>query len=342
MKKLTLQMLAELAGVGVATVDRVLNDRGGVSPATTRKVLQAAREAGLKRLLPEEYRQPWQIEVFLSGNPSFFFDTLASDFSTVASQLGYQRLTLHRTYIAESQPERLAQRMMDACENRDGLIVFGHDYPAIHDALACCRAKGVPVITLATDIPQAQRLCHVGIDQYQAGRTAGLLMSKSLHDAGEVIMLSGRIDYRAHRQRIEGFRQAMAQRAPQIQLKEVLSGHDRREVIRVLFEQALRKTQNVVGIYNTGVGNSEIKALLQRHNLRSTVITHELYSVTRQMLQADMVSYTLDQNAPAHARLALDLLLRHLEVGYQPDLYQDGNVAFKIITAENMGTFSAM
>ncbi|MBN0941292.1 helix-turn-helix domain-containing protein, partial [Pseudomonas aeruginosa] len=54
-------MLARQIGVGVATVDRVLNERGGVSPQTTRKVLQAAREAGLKRILPEEHRFPWQI-----------------------------------------------------------------------------------------------------------------------------------------------------------------------------------------------------------------------------------------------------------------------------------------
>ena len=336
MKKLTLQRLAELAGVGVATVDRVVNDRGGVSPTTTRKVLQAAREAGMTRPLPEAYRPPWQIELYLSGNASFFFRTLASDFAAVANQLGYQRLTLHKTFIAESQPEKLAQRIMAACNRRDGIIVFGHDYPAIHEALTFCQAQGVPVITLATDIPQAQRLCHVGIDQYQAGKTAGLLMSKSLQGEGEVIMLSGRIDYRAHRQRIDGFREAMARSAPRVQLREVLSGQDQREVIRALFEQTLRETHQVTGIYNTGVGNSEIKALLQRHNLHCTVITHELYSVTRQMLDADMVAYTLDQNAPAHARLAIDLLLRHLEGGYQPDLYQDGRVGLKIITAENM------
>jgi hypothetical protein len=34
-------------------------------------VLQAAREAGLKRILPEEHRFPWQIELFLSSNDSF-------------------------------------------------------------------------------------------------------------------------------------------------------------------------------------------------------------------------------------------------------------------------------
>lgn len=49
MKNISLAMLARQIGVGVATVDRVLNERGGVSPQTTRKVLQAAREAGLKR-----------------------------------------------------------------------------------------------------------------------------------------------------------------------------------------------------------------------------------------------------------------------------------------------------
>ncbi|HBY1426516.1 TPA: LacI family DNA-binding transcriptional regulator, partial [Klebsiella pneumoniae] len=99
MKNISLAMLARQIGVGVATVDRVLNERGGVSPQTTRKVLQAAREAGLKRILPEEHRFPWQIEVFLSSNDSFFFPQLAQDFAAVADSLGYRRLTLHRTFV---------------------------------------------------------------------------------------------------------------------------------------------------------------------------------------------------------------------------------------------------
>jgi LacI family transcriptional regulator len=38
----------------------------------------------------------------------------------------------------------------------------------------------VPVITLVTDLPGA-RLCHVGIDQQQAGRTAGRMMGLMAH-----------------------------------------------------------------------------------------------------------------------------------------------------------------
>ena len=68
---MSLKEIARRAGVGLATVDRVLNERGGVSPLKVRKVLQAARESGMKRILPEEHRQPWQIEVLISSNDAF-------------------------------------------------------------------------------------------------------------------------------------------------------------------------------------------------------------------------------------------------------------------------------
>ncbi|WP_411911963.1 hypothetical protein, partial [Acinetobacter baumannii] len=57
-------------------------------------------------------------------------------------------------------------------------MVFGNDHPAVHDALHRCREAGVPAITLATDLPGADRLCHVGINQLQAGRTAGLMLGR--------------------------------------------------------------------------------------------------------------------------------------------------------------------
>lgn len=337
MKKLTLEMLAKMADVGVATVDRVLNERGGVSPATARKVLQAARQSGLKRVLPEAYNHPWQIEVILSANGSFFFRQLAADFSHIADGLGYRRLTLHRTFIPESQPETLARHLEACSRTRDGIMVFAQDDPAIHEALALCKARGVPVITLVTDLPDAPRLCHVGINQLQAGRTAGLMMGKMLATPGEVIMVSGRFDYRAHRQRIEGFRQVMQQRFPHLRLREALAGQDDRALISGLLERHLAGAENVVGLYNTGMGNTEVSRALARHQLAGAClyITHELYSLTRTLLTQDVLSLTIDQNARQHAQLATDILLRYLESGDAPDTYVTGNVDFRLVTPEN-------
>jgi LacI family transcriptional regulator len=337
MKTITLEMLAELAGVGVATVDRVLNERGGVSPRTTQKVLQAAREAGLKRILPEEHRHAWQIEVLLSGNDSFFFKQLAIDFAAIATRLGYRRIVLHRTFVPESRPDRLATLIGERSKTRDGLIVFAHEHPAIYEALQLCKQRDVPVITIVTDLPGAERLCHVGINQLQAGRTAGLMMGSMIKQQGEVIVVSGRFEYRAHQQRIQGFRDVLEERFPQIALREVLAGQESRITISKLLEKQLAQSANVVGLYNTGLGNTEISQALARHRLTNscTLITHELYSTTKALFAKKALALTLDQNTVRHAQLAVDILLGYLEQGDVPEDFDRGKVTFMVYTQEN-------
>ena len=61
--KIRLQDIAELTGVGIATVDRVLNERGNVAPQTAEKVLAVAREPlsrslGQRRTAPEFRGKP--------------------------------------------------------------------------------------------------------------------------------------------------------------------------------------------------------------------------------------------------------------------------------------------
>ncbi|WP_336757079.1 LacI family DNA-binding transcriptional regulator [Pantoea sp. USHLN298] len=334
---MSLKEIARRAGVGLATVDRVLNERGGVAPATVRRVLQAARESGLKRILPEEHRRPWQIEVLMSCNDSFFFRQLAQDFTEAAMHPGYRRLTLHRTYVPEAQHERLAKRILAGSETRDALIVFAHSHPMIYDALAHCQARGVPVITLVTDLPDAARLCHVGINQKKAGRTAGQLMGKMLHQPGEVLIVSGRLDYTAHRERTEGFREILTDRFPHLQLREVVAAQEDRDLISRLLEKQLTRSGNLLGIYNTGMGNTEIGQALARHRrLNQCVwIAHELYSTTRTLMAQQSIALTLDQNTRQHAQLALQLLLNYLEQGEKPETYAAGQVEFVIYTSEN-------
>ncbi|MGE1560278.1 LacI family DNA-binding transcriptional regulator [Pantoea septica] len=338
MKRMTLTKLARAAGVGVATVDRVLNDRGGVSPAMTRKVLEAARAAGLNRILPEEHRQPWQIEVILSSTDAFFFQQLAQDFQQLADALGYRRLRLQRTFVAENAPEKLAAHILASSRRMDGLMLFAHEHPAIYQALSDCKARGVPVITLVSDLPDADRLLHVGINQLQAGRTAGLMMGSMLARAGEVLMISGRVDYRAHRQRIEGFRDVLQQRFPHLALREALAGLEDRTRISKLLEKALVASPAIVGVYNTGLGNSEISQALARHRRERDMvyITHELYATTRRLLQQRILTLTLDQNTLRHAQLALNLLLQKLEKGDDFSTYEDGRVDFMLYTQENV------
>ncbi len=73
MKKARLVDIAAAAGVGLATVERVLNERGSVRPQTAEKVVLAAKRLGYKRIIPSLYRGTIRIEVILVRPEPLFF-----------------------------------------------------------------------------------------------------------------------------------------------------------------------------------------------------------------------------------------------------------------------------
>ena len=62
MTKITLKDVARKAGVGTATVERVVNGRGGVRPETVEKVFLAVRKLNYRHVMPEAHRGLVRIE----------------------------------------------------------------------------------------------------------------------------------------------------------------------------------------------------------------------------------------------------------------------------------------
>ncbi|WP_338137356.1 substrate-binding domain-containing protein [Vibrio natriegens] len=222
-----------------------------------------------------------------------------------------------------------------SADKYDGIIVFANDNDTIYQALEKCHSKGTPVITLATDLPDSKRLCHVGIDQYQIGRTAASLMSKMLPEQGQILLMSGRFDYQAHIQRMKGFKDVIRKR-DNIALSDVLYGNDDKETIKRILSQ--QNNSDIIGIYNSGAGNKTIGNWISSRGKAGSCafITHELYDTTEELLKNNTLSFSLDQNAQRHAELSLDIMFNHLSNGYSPDTYTDGKVPFRIITEENI------
>jgi LacI family transcriptional regulator len=86
----TIADLAAAAGVSVATVDRVLNRRHPVRPATARRVLDAAESLGyhatpLLRSRMQEQSRPCRMGFLLQREASPFYQQLARDLEAAAA-----------------------------------------------------------------------------------------------------------------------------------------------------------------------------------------------------------------------------------------------------------------
>ncbi len=331
-----LAQVAELAGVGIATVDRVLNERGNVSPEKTRKVIDAARRLKLARSLPAAYRRGLRLDVILARPDLPLFERLNRAFVDAASTLD-RSVIVHRSFIDEAKPQLAAERIL--ATKADAVILYGQELPSVIDAVTSITAGGKPVVTLCSDLPTSPRLAYVGIDHYSAGRTAAYFMTRMARRPGVVIVLTHGLDYRAHAQRIGGFRDWLSEHRADLSVACILQGRDAPDLSERLLTEALLGRADAIGIYNTSDANVAVAQALQTARRVGDVvfIGHELTEHTKRLLVNGTMALTIDQNPERQARAALDVLLARF--GYTeekrfPDSSND--VTFSIYGPENV------
>jgi LacI family transcriptional regulator len=114
----TIREVAKLAGVGLMTVSRVINDHPAVRPKTKKKVLAAIRELGYERneaagLLKGQ--RAMMIGLILPDLSDAFFATCANTIERLARESGYMTLIVSSGYDPEleiQQAELMARRKL--------------------------------------------------------------------------------------------------------------------------------------------------------------------------------------------------------------------------------------
>jgi LacI family transcriptional regulator len=194
----------------------------------------------------------------------------------------------------------------------------------------------MPVITVTGDLPTSARFAHVGIDDYRAGRTAGLFMSRMAPAAGSVIVLRHSEGYRGHDQRVKGLLDFLSSQRPEVGVTDILDGHDQPGLSGQIVLRALhRRDDDVVGIYSAGAGRRGIGTALARTGLAGKVIFigHELTEQTSRMLREGTMTLVIDQNPEQQAQQAIGLMLKYF--GYI-DEFTVTPVSFSLFCAENI------
>lgn len=329
--------IAALAGVSVSTVDRVLNERDTASAKTREKVVQAARQLGVPRVLPETRHGLIHIDIVLPDNRTPFFQRLNLALQRGVAMLD-KRLVVHRLWTPEPDELALVRAIGPRRYRRQALIVAAPDTPAVRSALQQARARGehvTMVVTRVDDVPQAD---YVGIDNHAAGRTAGYLLGRLCHRPGRVLLLSSRRDYLGHIERSRGCREVLAEQFPKLMCDpEVAETHDDADRCYWAVSQALQGNDAVVGLYNTGAGSPGIMAALQRFAKHKVCwVTHEISDDHRQYLQQGVLDVVIDQDPDTQAIRALQHVLAALGMAPSASMPEQPG-EFRLYFAENMG-----
>ena len=313
MRKAKAADVARAAGVSPATVDRVLNGRGGVSVEKERRVLDCARRLGLDRNLKSRPTRLLRIGALMgpAGNP--FYERLAEGFARANRLFLAANVQASVAFCNNFDPKDVVRQIARIGPVADALIVVSPEHPKISEALrGLARAK--PVLAMITDMPDCGRLAYVGLDNVVAGRAAGDLMGRLLGpNGGEVVLVADSQTMLALREREAGFRAVMTERHPRCRLVELIETHDLGESAGALLSDAIARRPDIAGAYVVSTGNRSIAAALDRlgRSASTVVITHELTPARRALLKAGNIDAIIDQNPEFEAQTAIEWLMHH-------------------------------
>lgn len=309
--------VAKLAGVGVATVDRVLNERGNVSLKTAHKVLEAARALQINRILPSAHQKTVRIELLLARPEIPLIARMSDEFRKLPARMD-RSVIVQQTILADEKPETMAQALRRT--QCDAVIVYTQEHDAIHRAISSLAAKGIPTVTIISDLPRSLRRAYAGIDHHKAGRTAGYFIESMVRKQGSVLILCNHLGFQAHAARLRGFREFLAGSARGLHISEILEGRDDHVLSELLLRPALARHPDTVAIYNVGGGNRGVAAAIK--NLacdeRPLFIGHELTEATRELLNSRLMALAIDQNPERQAHLALEMALERVGFAEEP------------------------
>lgn len=313
-KKPTVNDIARVAGVSLATVDRVLNRRPGVRSVTVQKVQNAIDELGYVRDTAAANLARNRVYNFLFVLPDTdneFVEALSAQIAEQSRDQFIERTRMTIQRVAPFEPQDIVE-ILDAVDARDvdGVAVFGPETPSVRDAVKRVRDKGVPVVALVSDLPSSDRDHFVGIDNVSAGRTAAQLMGRFVHRKGKVLVLTGSRLARDHLERRQGFDLVVAEDFPHLEVVASVEGRDDPRLIYKMMPEIFDTYPDLVGIYSSAAGNSGLVQFLSESKISKdlVIIAHELTPLSREALSRGTFDALISQDSGHLVRSAVRLL----------------------------------
>ncbi|MBT2132383.1 LacI family DNA-binding transcriptional regulator [Aliiroseovarius lamellibrachiae] len=328
--------IALQAGMGTATVDRVLNGRAHVSPQTRARVMAA---------IDELTQQEGQMS---ARGRRVFFDVVVEaptrfsrEVKRAAEEVlpGVSAAVIRPRFVLGEvmrDDEVLATVTRILKRGSQGVCLKLRDTPLMRAAIAELTAAGIPVVTLFTDIASPARLGYFGLENAAAGQVAAYLMDLSLPKGpGTILATQSNLGFLGEGARADAFAVALRQLRPELKIISATGGsglpHDTaQDVMRVL-----RGVDDLVAVYSMGGGNRAIDQVLSNlGHAPHLFIAHDLDRENKDLLLSRCIQYVLHHDLHTDLRNAFHRLLRHHRLMPADTVDAPSNV--QIITPANL------
>lgn len=317
----TMKEIAQLSGVSRGTVDRVLNNRGGVQKDTADRIRQIARETGY---IPDEAAQMLSAKKrgmkldYILFNPkrACFFEDVERGILHAAAEMEDVGTQIRIRYVDSWTSQAFLEKLDEAvAEGTDGIAIAGLNTPEVVRRVRQLTSEGIPVVASNSDIPGSGRLAFVGSDAYRAGWMAAGLVRLFFREPIRLGVVLGFRSSTCHTERIRGLTDALAHYGIPCAIAFMESNNDDEFDSYDIVRQQMLRHPNINVLYlATGSGAFGACRALEGIplTLRPCVIGFDVTEPILEMLRKRVITATISQDPKRQGAEPLRILFRYL------------------------------
>jgi len=327
--------IALQAGLGTATVDRVLNGRGGVRAGTVARVEKAIAELDAQAGQLSIAGRRLIVDLLVEA-PQTFIDELESALRRELPLMQPAAFRVRSEMRTRFPVPQIAEALARAERTGShGVILMAPDAPALAERIRALARAEIPVITLASDMPGSGRSSYVGLDNGRAGETAAWIIARTRPDAARVLVTIRNPGFRGEGERAAGFRAALSRLLPRAEVAELTEGTDGPAFIDRLLAVA-GKGAPPDALYSICGGNRRLLSALQGAKVRPTlVIGHDLDPDNRVLLAEGALDAVIYHDLAEDIRTACRVVLARASRGAMPA--PPGGAALRLMLPPMLG-----
>lgn len=324
--KVTMKQIAEIAGVHRSTVDKVIHGRPGVSDDVRKKV---------QKIIDELEYKPNMVGMALKSQSKVFrlaailLDVDAMPYLREGIARGVEEyrdfnIELQYEICKFSEPQEQARLIREAVQKGcDGIILSPINAGVVRDAVNRAADKGVPTITVNSDLTDSRRLCTVDQDNDREGRIAGRLMGSFLRGQGRIAVVTAASAEENNNYGVKNrethFVSLISEQFPEIKIVRRIESMEDPVITFAQTMRLLEEEPELDGIFVTCGGVKEIGRAIKINGVQGlTVVCYSDYPEIQELMREDIVTCTISSDLPEQGKLPVQLMMNYLLLHQRP------------------------
>lgn len=339
----TMVDIAKVAGVGVATVDRVFSGRAKVRRETHDRVMKAANSLGYTK--PKDERGSGEATAPLPRRLGFLLQKRTSPvYRIIAESLIDASRNHHNScvkpiieYCDTLDPEQVSSALRSLAKRVEAIGVVATDHPEVSQTIAHLHQQGIPVFALLSDLPAGGHSAgFIGQDGRKMGRTAAWAMSR-MTCPGPVGIITGSHRYVCQELYEIGFRGYFREKAPSFQVVEPIFSQEESSLAAQATQKLLDTVPDLRGLYVAGGGIEGVVNVLREQSRSDLfVVGHDLTATTRGALLDGTLDMLLSMPRRELAERTVSAMINLLDEGGTLEGHRQIVLPINIFTPESV------